>query len=138
MTSLSSAEYAKLESLIEQRCKLTEDNLKLMARWKGTHGTHNWEKELLRAEISRDYRESNQKEHAKKSPTAAEVEAAIATDSRYVTFVKELCLERPEWISVSEQYDAITLRIRFLLKADGYRTSSPPTDPDETDQGRKK
>ena len=66
MSKLDSAEYRMLEALIDQRLRLTEENLHLMARFSGgMQGAHSLQKELLRAELARDFWQSYEQEHGK-------------------------------------------------------------------------
>ncbi|MDB4671332.1 hypothetical protein OAF34_04275 [Pirellulaceae bacterium] len=133
MGKLDSAEYRMLEALIEQRRRLTQENLHLMERC-GMQGTHNLQKEILKAEIAKDFRRTYEQEHGK-PPSENVVKDAVSLTPRYIEFVDVMCQERRAWFDVTEQRDALNYKIRFLLKSDkqSVDTVSPGEDPVSTD-----
>ena len=110
----SATAYAELESLLEQRRQITEKNLHLLEHC-GQQGTHSLQREILKAEIGGEFRESFLQEEGTQ-PTESRIKQSVAADPRYRSFVDQICRDRREWFRVKEQLDAITLRIRFLLQ----------------------
>ena len=125
MSKLDSAEYRMLEALVDQRLRLTQENLHLMERFSGgMQGTHGLQKELLRAELARDFRQSYEQEHGK-PPSQSRVDEGIAITPRYIEFVEVTCQERQAWLDLKEQLAALSFKIRFLLKSDNQSVDAP-------------
>ena len=125
MSTLDSAEYRMLETLVDQRLRLTQENLHLMERFSGgMQGTHGLQKELLRAELGREFRQSYQQEHGA-APKDKLVDEAIAITPRYIEFVEVTCQERQAWLDLKEQLAALSFKIRFLLKSDNQSVDAP-------------
>ena len=129
MSKLDSAEYRMLEALVDQRRRLTQENLHLMEHC-GMQGTHGLQKEVLRAELARDFRQSYEQENGK-PPSQSRVDEGIAITPRYIEFVEVTCQERQAWLDLKEQLAALSFKIRFLLKSDNQSVDAPSPSEDD-------
>ena len=114
MNAMDSSLSAELESLLDERRQLTDRKAHILAQF-GQTGTHSLQKEILKAEIAREFQDRRLEEGEGLTPELR-VNEAVANDPRFRSFCEQVIRDRVEWFRVTEQRDSITFRIRFLLQ----------------------
>jgi hypothetical protein len=103
----------ELESLLEERRQLTEEHAGILSQF-GQTGTHSMQKDILKAEISNDLR-ANYLADTGDDPTETRIKNEVPSDPRYRSFYNQVIQDRTAWYRITEQREAIHIRIRFLL-----------------------